>query len=225
MTAVIAMACADGALIATDSQATDNKIALRGVKAMSVPSAPVVWSGSGSRYALQTIERLLTRRQHEWGPLLADPAPGVLEETLVAAIRTEQKRLRDTVTSASCDLMFAGYGPRGAWMVDIDAAGSSDWHLDHIYWTAGVQETFIVMEPFRPYMQPGLPLAVGQVIAYRALTALGDVTPTMVGGPVQIAVAAADRTEVLDDTALAEVAERVQRWEANSLNYLKAVGE
>ena len=223
MTAVIAMVCADGALIATDSQATGAGIAQPCTKAKAMPDAPVVWAGSGSRHPLQRVERLLDRNQHAWSRMLSGPSRDALEETVIADIRAEQYRCKEAIRGQNntCDLLFAGVGEQGPWILDIDQYGIPDWHTDQNFWTVGVPQSFVVMEPFRLYMQPDLTLTAAKPIAYRAITAVSAVCPSLVGGPVQIATVTADgTTQVLDADALAEVAARVQMWETADSSYL-----
>ena len=62
------------------------------------------------------------------------------------------------------------------------------------------------------------------LIAYRAITAVSAVCPSLVGGPVQIATVTADgTTQVLETDALAEVAARVEMWETTDRSYLTAL--
>ena len=251
MTVVIGMVCSDGVLIATDSQATSGRVAQPMTKARTIRGAATVWSSAGALYVMEEVEavladkvenHLLNEGSNKWKRMFSEPD--------LRAIRTEFADIvRQTMLSCyqaalpgvippgvlapgqhlfATDFLFSGMGGDAKFLLEIASDGQLNWHTDKGFIAIGSGSEFatVAMELMKPYMEEGpLDLELGQIVAYRTIDTTCDVSAGLVRGPVQMAIADANGSRVLNRQELYDIEESVQRWKASERDLLLSLSD
>jgi proteasome beta subunit len=218
VTVVLALRCADGVVLASDSQITDPG---RGLSYPAQKLHPLgshaAWGGSGSRAVLYDIEQLFDAEpdavveakdvgqalqarvlpifKHHYGTFIADvpeTKPGATPATYVLA---------------------AGYAGGQPFIVDIDPHGLIGHHEETGFQSVGsgaamAQQAYALLANFQ-ISQRGVDYGV--VAALRVLDALDKSSPS-VGGPMDICRITPERAHHLSTEEVDDVRRQVARW-------------
>jgi 20S proteasome alpha/beta subunit len=60
MTVALGLVCSDGVLVASDSMASEGRLASTAVKVHSLPKRPIVWTASGSVFVIEEAANQLS---------------------------------------------------------------------------------------------------------------------------------------------------------------------
>ena len=220
MTVVLALRCADGLVLAADSQVTDS------ARGLSYPSQKLhpfgdtaAWGGSGARAVLMELEEVFDRSAA--AVLAADNVGRAVQEQVVPLLRHHYENFIEHVPGETASgatpatyVMAAGYSKGVPFIVDIDPHG-----LIGRYEVVGFHA---IGSGSAMAQQAGALLAHfsmterdvdhGVLVAVRVLDALRTTSPS-VGGPVDVYRITPDGAEALAERDLAKVRKRVVRWQ------------
>ena len=249
MTVVIGMVCSDGVLIATDSQATSGNIAQPMTKARTIQGAATVWSSAGTLYVMEEVEaalaenvenHLLNDGNNKWKRMFSEPDLRLIRTEFADVVRQTMRSCYQAALPGvmppgvlapgqhpfGTDFLFSGIGNDAKFLLEIASDGQLNWHTDRGFTAIGSGSDFatVAMELMKPYLEQGpLSLELGQIVAYRTIESTCDVSAGLVRGPVQMAVADSNGSQVLSEQELYDIEESVQRWKASERGLLQSL--
>lgn len=221
MTVVLALKCADGIVLAADSQITDSA---RGISYPAQKLHPLggtaAWGGSGARSALVDIKELFDTNP---AAILEGVNLGhALQEQVVPVLRHHYAHFIEEVPgetgpggTPATYVLVAGYREDGTpFIADIDPHGLVGRYEEVGFHAVGsgaamAQQAGVLLAHFRMTERD---VDHGVLAAVRVLDALRITSPS-VGGPVDVYRMTPDGAEGLDPAQIDRVRERVQRWE------------
>ncbi|MEZ0341190.1 proteasome protein [Mycobacterium sp. pV006] len=229
MTVVLAIRCANGIVLGSDSQITDPGRGLTYPAQKLHPlGANAAWGGSGSRAVLYDIEQIFH-----------DEADAIIEaknigHALQARVLPVLKHHYDTFipkvpgeeaagTPASY-ILAAGYSGDTPFIIDIDPNGLIGHHEETGFQSVGsgaplAQQAHALLTHFRMNERD---VDYGVVAALRVLDALDASSPS-VGGPMDLCRITPDGAHHLDPDEVEKVRRQVERWialEQDALDHL-----
>ena len=218
MTVVLALKCADGVVMASDSQITDP------VRELSYPAQKLhplgrhaAWGGSGSRAVLYDLARTFGA---EADAIVEAPDVGrALQERVLPVFEHHYSTFISDVPGAKPGatpqtyVLAAGYADGQPFIIDIDPHGLIGHHEETGFQAVGsgaamAQQAHALLAHFQMAQRN---VEYGVVAALRVLDALDASSPS-VGGPMDICRISAESSEHLDEQAITEARRRVQRW-------------
>jgi proteasome beta subunit len=226
MTVVLSILCADGVVIASDSQITDKE------REMSFPAQKLhrlgdlaAWGGSGARGVLTDIARELDGRAEE--VLASDQVSHALQAIALPIMRHHYDNFiaevpgEETLGTPSAYLLAAGYSEDTPFIVEINPNGMVSRYEDIGFHAIGTgapmaQQAGALLAHFRMVDRP---VDYGVLGAVRVIEAL-SVTAPSVGLKVDVARITPDGATHLDDDDLDAVREDVKRWIAQEQELL-----
>lgn len=221
MTVVLALKCADGIVLAADSQITDS------ARGLSYPAqklhplgATAAWGGSGARSALVDVKELFDANPAS--VLAAENLGHALQEQVLPVLRHHYAHFIEKVPGESGPggtpatyVLVAGYREDGTpFIADIDPHGLVGRYEETGFHAIGsgsamAQQAGVLLAHFRMTERD---VDHGVVAAVRVLDALRITSPS-VGGPVDVYRMTPDGAHGLDTTEIDRARERVRRWE------------
>lgn len=219
VTVVLAMRCADGLVMASDSQITDPG---RGLSYPAQKLHPLgkraAWGGSGSRAVLYDLERIFTSEPD--AVLEADDIGRALQHRTVPVLKHHYENFIEDVPAAkpggatpATYVLAAGFAAQRPFIVDIDPHGLIGHYEETGFQAVGsgapmAQQAYALLANFR-MTERGVDY--GLVAALRVLDALDASSPS-VGGPMDLCRITADQAHHLDQEAVDGVRDQVGRW-------------
>jgi 20S proteasome alpha/beta subunit len=218
VTVVLALRCADGLVVASDSQITDP---VRGVSYPAQKLHPLgengAWGGSGSRAVLFDLKQIFDA---EADAIIEAPDVGhALQQRVVPVLQQHYRNFISDVpggkpgATPSTYVLAAGYSNGRPFIVDIDPHGLIGHHEETGFQAVGsgspmAQQAYALLAHFQ--MTKRL-VDYGVVAALRVLDAL-DMSSPSVGGPMDICRITPDGARHFDDDEIADVRDRVAKW-------------
>ncbi|UUO01446.1 proteasome protein [Mycolicibacterium novocastrense] len=218
MTVVLAIRCADGVAMASDSQITDPE---RGLSYPAQKLHPLgkhaAWGGSGSRAVLYDLEQIFT---NEPDAIVEAPDIGhALQGRVLPVLEHHYKNFIEDVPAGkpgatpATYVLAAGYANGDPFIVDIDPHGLIGHYEEIGFHAVGsgspmAQQAHALLAHFEMGERS---VDYGVVAALRVLDALDASSPS-VGGPMDICRITPDGAQHLDEEAVAEVRRTVHRW-------------
>ncbi len=219
MTVVLALKCADGVVLASDSQVTDP------ARGLSYPAQKLhpfgetaAWGGSGARAVLLELEGEFERGAA--AVLGADNVGRELQERVVPLLRHHYDRFIEHVpaqeqsgATPATFVMVAGYARGEPFIVDIDPHGLVGRYEDLGFHAIGsgsamAQQAGALLAHFSMAERD---VDHGVLAAVRVLDALRLTAPS-VGGPVDVYRMTPEGAHALSEKELDQVRKRVRRW-------------
>src|SRR6478609_1601115 len=219
MTVVLALRCADGIVLGSDSQITDS------ARGLSYPAQKLhpfgdtaAWGGSGSRAVLFDLEQLF-----------GSCAPAVLgsenighavQERVVPVLRRHYDQFVEQVPGAKQSgatratyVLTAGFAEGVPFIVDIDPHGLIGRYEEVGFHAVGsgaamAQQAGALLAHFRMTERD---VDYGVVTAVRILDTLRMTSPS-IGGPVDIYRITADEAAALSEKDIDRARKQAQRW-------------
>jgi len=230
MTVVLSVRCADGLVIASDSQITES------ARGMSYPAQKLhdmgdhaAWGGSGARSVLGDLERIF--RDSASAIVESDDVGRALQERALPVMKHHYDNFiehvpgEETAGTPSAYVLAAGYSGDVPWIIEVNPNGLVTHYEDIGFHAIGggapmAQQAGALLAHFDMSERD---VRFGVVGALRVLDALGHTSP-MVGPPFDICrITAEDGAHHLDEGEIAEVGDRLTRWndlEGKALNKL-----
>lgn len=218
MTVVLALRCADGVVVASDSQITDPG---RGLSYPAQKLHPLgdhaAWGGSGSRAVLHDLEQIF---DSEPDAIVEAPDIGhALQARVLPVLEQHYKNFIEDVPAGkpgatpATYVLAAGYANGNPFIVDIDPHGLIG-HYEEIGFHAVGSGSPMAQQAHALLAHFGMSrrsVDYGVVAALRVLDALDASSPS-VGGPMDVCRITPEGARHLDEEAVAEVRRSVQRW-------------
>jgi 20S proteasome alpha/beta subunit len=218
VTVVLSIKCADGVVIAADSQITD---ANRG---MSFPGQKLhhlgdhaAWAGSGARGVLTDIDKALDTAAEE--VLAADEVSHALQELALPILRRHYDMFitdvpgEDSEGTPSAYILAAGYSKGEPFIIEINPNGMVSRYEDIGFHAIGsgaaqAQQAGALLAHFRMVERP---VAYGVLGAVRVIEALSVTSPS-VGLEIDVARITPEGAHHLTEKEIDAVRKDVKRW-------------
>lgn len=218
MTVVLAVRCANGIVMASDSQITDPG------RGLSYPAQKLhslgehaAWGGSGSRAVLYDIEQIFNDEADavieakNIGHALQSRAVPVFKyhyENFIATVPGQE-----TAGTPATYLLVAGYSGDVPFIIDLDPNGLIGHHEETGFQAVGsgapmAQQAHALLAHFNMSERD---IEYGVVAALRVLDALDASSPS-VGGPMDICRITPDGADHLSPSEVDDVRRQVGRW-------------
>ena len=219
MTVVLALRCADGLVLAADSQITDSDRGLsypaRKLHALGDRAA---WGGSGARAVLTELEGMFDANPAavveagDVGQALADAVLPVLRRHYANFIPEVPGKRNGGATPATY-VLAAGYTGDQPFIVDVDPHGLIGRYEVVGFHAIGsgapmAQQAGALLGQFRMTERS---VDHGVVAVMRVLDALDRTSPS-VGGPMNVCRMTPDGAHHLDEGEVEQARDRVRRW-------------
>lgn len=229
MTVVLALRCADGLVLASDSQITESD------RSLSYPDRKLhplgesaAWGGSGARSVLHELERIFTDEVEEIVDA-SDIGRG-LQERVVPVLRHHYEWFIDDVPGEDVDgtpsayVLAAGYSNDAPFIVKVDPTGIVARYEDVGFHAIGsgapmAQQAAALLGHFQMIERD---VDYGMLAVVRVLDALRTSQP-MVGGPLNVARITPEGVHHLDVDEIDDLREHVRRWEEADQRALDAL--
>ena len=218
VTVVLALRCADGLVMASDSQITDP------VRGVSYPAQKLhalgkhaAWGGSGSRAVLYDLERIFDA---EAEAIIEAPDVGhALQQRVLPVLQNHYENFIADVpggkpgATPATYVLAAGYADGKPFIVDLDPHGLIGHHEETGFQAVGsgspmAQQAYALLAHFQMTRRS---VDYGVVAALRVLDALDTSSPS-IGGPMDICRITPEAARHLNEQEVAQVRERVTRW-------------
>lgn len=219
MTVVLALRCADGVVLAADSQVTDSD------RGLSYPSqklhpfgATAAWGGSGARAVLVELQARFQDRAESI--LAADNVGRAVQEEVVPLLRHHYARFIEEVpgeprsgATPATYVLVAGYARGVPFIVDVDPHGLIGRYEEAGFHAIGsgsamAQQAGALLAHFQMTERD---VDHGVLAAVRVLDALRLTSPS-VGGPVDVYRLTADDARALSEEDIERVRGLVHQW-------------
>ena len=232
MTVVLALRCADGIVLAADSQITDS------ARGLSYPSQKLhpfgdtaAWGGSGARAVLLELEQEFDGSAA--AVLSAENVGRAVQERVIPLLRHHYGSFIEQVpgeaqsgATPATYVLVAGFARGVPFIVDIDPHGLIGRYEEVGFHAIGsgsamAQQAGALLAHFQ---MTDRSVEDGVLAAVRVLDALRITSPS-VGGPVDIYRLTAEGAAALSEDDLDHVRQRVRRWselESEALDRLTA---
>ena len=219
MTVVLALRCADGIVLAADSQITDSD------RGLSYPAQKLhalgdhaAWGGSGARAVLTELEGRFDANPAavveaaDVGQALADAVLPVLRRHYANFIAEVPGKEKGGATPATY-VLAAGYTGDAPFIVDVDPHGLLGRYEVVGFHAIGsgaamAQQAGALLAQYRMTERA---VDHGVVAVLRVLDALDRTSPS-VGGPMNVCRITPDGAHHLDEKEIEQARERVRRW-------------
>ncbi|KUI00802.1 proteasome protein [Mycolicibacterium acapulense] len=218
MTVVLAIRCADGIAMASDSQITDPE---RGLSYPAQKLHPLgkraAWGGSGSRAVLYDLEQIF---DNEPDAIVEAPDIGhALQGRVLPVLKHHYANFIEDVPAGkpgatpATYVLAAGYANGDPFIVDVDPHGLIGRYEEIGFHAVGsgspmAQQAHALLAHFEMGERS---VDYGLVAALRVLDALDASSPS-VGGPMDLCRITPEGARHLDEEAVAEVRDNVHRW-------------
>jgi proteasome beta subunit len=218
MTVVLALRCANGIVLASDSQITDPG------RGLSYPAQKLhslgdnaAWGGSGSRAVLYDVEQIFTDESES--VMEAKNIGHALQAKVLPVLRHHYDNFIENVPgqekagTPATYILAAGYVGADPFIIDLDPNGLIGHHEETGFQAVGsgapmAQQAHALLTHFRMTERD---LDYGVVAALRVLDALDSSSPS-VGGPMDICRLTPDGAQHLSPDEVEGVRNHVRRW-------------
>ena len=219
MTVVLALRCADGVVLGSDSQITDGA---RGLSYSAQKLHPfgdtAAWGGSGSRAVLFDLEQLFDGCAA--AVLGSENIGHAVQERVVPVLRRHYDQFVEQVpgekqsgATPATYVLVAGYAEGQPFIVDIDPHGLIGRYEEVGFHAVGsgaamAQQAGALLAHFRMTERD---VDYGVVAVVRILDTLGITSPS-IGGPKDVYRITAEGAASLSDKDIGRVRKQVERW-------------
>jgi 20S proteasome alpha/beta subunit len=219
MTVVLALRCADGVVLGSDSQITDS------ARGLSYPAQKLhpfgdtaAWGGSGSRAVLYDLEQLFDSCAP--AVLGSENIGHAVQERVVPVLRRHYDQFVEQVpgekpsgATPATYVLTAGYAGGRPFIVDIDPHGLIGRYEEVGFHAVGsgaamAQQAGALLAHFRMTERA---IDYGVVAVARILDTLRVTSPS-IGGPIDIYRITSDKATALSEKDVAGARNQAQRW-------------
>jgi 20S proteasome alpha/beta subunit len=215
----LALRCADGLVLAADSQITEPDRGLTyPAQKLHALGRRAAWAGSGSRAVLYDLEQMFDAQPETI--VEAGDVGRALQARVVPVLQHHYENFIEDVpgqkssgSTPATYVLAAGYSDGEPFIVDIDPHGLIGHYEDIGFQAIGsgapmAQQARALLSNFRMNERP---VTYGVLAALRVLYALDETSPT-VGGPMDICRITPDGAEHLSPEDIDRAASEVRRW-------------
>lgn len=226
MTVVLAIRCADGLVMAADSQITDDAREISYLASKLHPLGDTAaWGGSGARSVLKELEDLF--EQESDSVIQADEVARALQDRVQPVLRHHYERYLEDVPgdegagTPATYLLAAGYSHGEPFIVELNPNAMIGRYEDIGFHAVGGGSALAMQAHalLSHFPMADRQLDYGVVTAVRVLDALA-VTSPKVGGFFSVCRITPDDAEHLSDDDIEEVRRLVGRWQQSEKDLL-----
>lgn len=233
MTVVLAVRCADGVVLGSDSQGTDTSggniaVATRSTVQKLFPlGTHVAWGATGGAGIIQRFAHFCTTVDQEQ----LDCPIEELRGTLAGFQRQLQRGVQGEIIQGfygqevpALGVLFAGFTAGRPWILEVTAGGEDTEYPD--YYAVGSGGVFArqAMTSVAHYDLPNRNLAEAQVIVWRALDACIEASAWGLGRPIWLYSVTADGANSLPENEWRAVGDSVNAWKEAERESLIGLG-
>jgi proteasome beta subunit len=229
VTVVLGLRCAEGLVLATDSQATAQMPGGVPVR-MDAPKIDrvgnsIIFGGTGSEGVGQRVKAVLDQQASKMGKNSTRAQIGQLIHSLVNPLQVQARQAFVQMPGAEIDAwggIFCGLASDGLFLMEIDVAGGWQFHDNQPFTATGSGHAFahLAVSSVRHHRVDEQGLETAKAIAYRAIENVCLASAYGVGLPVQMAIATESEVRKLDDEELDELGEFVNLWKRREVETL-----
>ena len=218
MTVVLALRCANGVVLASDSQITDPGRGLTyPAQKLHTLGQHAAWGGSGSRAVLYDLEQIFTDEPDSI--LEAKNVGHALQARILPVLKHHYENFipnvpgKETGGTPATYVLAAGYIGDEPFIIDIDPNGLIGHYEETGFQAVGsgaamAQQAHALLSHFRMSERD---VEYGVLAALRVLDAL-DASSSSVGGPMDICRISPDGATHLSEEDVETVRQQVNRW-------------
>jgi 20S proteasome alpha/beta subunit len=218
VTVVLALRCANGLVLASDSQITDPGRALTyPAQKLHTLGRRAAWGGSGSRAVLYDLEQIFTEEPDS--VLEAKNVGHALQARILPVLKHHYENFipdipgKETAGTPATYVLAAGYSGDEPFIIDVDPNGLIG-HYEETGFQAVGSGAAMAQQAHALLSQLGMSerdVEYGVVAALRVLDAL-DASSSSVGGPMDICRITPDEAKHLSEDEVEDVRRQVKRW-------------
>lgn len=233
MTVALSLVCSDGVLVASDSMASEGRLASTAVKVHSLAQRPIVWTASGSVFVIEEAANQLSNLETQLAqnpdvaaafdrpdlPVIRQNVAGLLKQTMHQCYQSALPFGANQQVNGShpfiTDFLVAGYTRETPYLLEIARDGQVNWHTDEGFYAIGSGGEFAAVAQglMKHYLDAGpLPLKYGMQLAYRTIETACEVSSMFVRIPVQLAIVNKDGTKILNHGEIEQLKDEVAGW-------------
>ena len=233
MTLILAVRCAEGVVLASDSQATDvsggNLVfsTRKTVQKLNVLSNHIAWGATGN----EGLSQRLAFEYLSIDPALLDQPVELVRGTLAGVQRTLQRTAMGEVTQGVSGAqiptiapLFAGYTDGRPWILEITASGEDTLYEDFYAVGSGGPFAQAAMVSVAHYDVRNRNLDEAQAIVWRAIDGCIQTSAFGLGHPISICTVTAEGCRLLSADDVRGVEDSVNAWKAAELDALRGLG-
>jgi proteasome beta subunit len=228
MTVILALRSADGLVLATDSQATQQMPGSTPVKSATrklvMHGSHMIWAGTGAQGCNQRVELLLSKNHEMVGPENGRHAIG---SAIHQCGNEVQKASNDSFVPYSAQAsveawggIFCGSAADGLFIAEVDPNGGWQFHPEVAATGSGYAFAFLAAASVKHHNVSGKSLDHAKALAYRAIELTCDTAAFGVGLPVQMGVVTEDGAEILSEAEITGLKETVNLWKQAEVDAL-----
>jgi 20S proteasome alpha/beta subunit len=220
MTLVIAIACTDGVLVASDSQSTEESGSVRyPVDKVFLLTSSAVWGASGVGQIIREIRETFERSQDvlEATPDMATSPVSLVRPLLEKHYGNFIRQIPGVRPgSPATGLLAAGFGAdERPWILEVDHRCQYTYYQERGFHAIGSAAGFaqLANSLMAHFDVKTKPLRYGKLIAYRAIRAAIDTAAAGVGLPIQMWTVTSEGVRALQATDIDAIEADVGGWE------------
>jgi len=228
MTVILALKSAEGLVLATDSQATQQMPGSTPVKSEAVKLVKhgdhMIWAGTGAQGSNQRVELLLTRNRemlerrhdrHAIGSAIHQCGNEVQKASHTAFVQYSAQAQVE-----SWGGIFCGCAADGLFIAEVDANGGWQFHPEVAATGSGYAFAFLAAASVKHHNVATKSLDHAKALAFRAIELTCDTAAFGVGLPVQLGVVTEDGAEILSEAEITGLKETVNLWKQAEVDAL-----
>ena len=231
MTVALGLVCADGVVVASDSQGTsENLTAAQAIKVQRVAGLPAVWTASGTVYCIEEVQQETNqwasnhtyKKAIEGGDLngirsaVGDGVRGALGRAYETALPMGLQQVQPGGAHVfHTSFLFLGWANNQPWFLEVDGSGQLNWHTGQRFKAVGSGGAFADVAGavmFHLIEGEDLSLDLGLQVAYRAIETTCEVSSGLVGGRVQLGMVNSEGARILTEEEVTKVQDEVTGW-------------
>jgi len=228
MTVILALKSAEGLVLATDSQATQQMPGNAPVKLDAVKlikhESHILWAGTGAQGCNQRVALLLTENRemikvennrHAIGSVIHKCGNEVQRASHSSFIPYNAQARPE-----SWGGIFCGVAADGLFIVEVDANGGWQFHPDVAATGSGYAFAFLAASSVKHHNVASKSLDHAKALAYRAIEMTCNTAAFGVGLPVQLGVVTDEGAEILSEAEITGLKETVNLWKQAEVDAL-----
>ena len=229
MTVVLGLRCADGLVLATDSQATammpgGTPVRMDTPKIDQVGDA-LLFAGTGAQGVGQRVKQALENNLNKIGKSKAQSKIGPEIHRLVNPLQKASEAAYVNVPGSNMEVwggIFCGISSDGFYLMEIDLNGGWQFYDNLPFAATGSGHAFVhlAVSSVLHHDVANQTLAAAKLLAFRAIENVCLASAFGVGLPVQLATVTEDGISVLEEDDIKELEETVNLWKKREVEVL-----
>jgi len=220
VTVILALKSAEGLVLATDSQATQQMPGNAPVKIDAVKLVKhedhILWAGTGAQGCNQRVDLLLTQNSEM---LKEEKDKHAIGSAIHQCGNAVQKASQESFVPYSAHAqaeswggIFCGSSTDGLFIVEVDASGGWQFHPEVAATGSGFPFAFLAAGSVKHHNVASKSLDHAKALAYRAIEMTCNTAAFGVGLPVQLGVVTDDGAEILSEAEITGLKDTVNLW-------------